>query len=32
MRTDELKTAACSVDGVEAGGVSKVDLDLMWWR
>ena len=31
LRTDELKTAACGVDGVEAGGGSKVDLDLMTW-
>ena len=31
LRTDELKTAACGVDGVEAGGGSKGDLDLMTW-
>ena len=31
LRTGELKTAARGVEGVEAGGGSKVDLDLMWW-
>ena len=29
MRTGELKTAALGVEGVEAGGGSKGDLDLM---
>ena len=31
LRTDELKTAACGGESVEAGGGSKEDLDLMTW-
>ena len=31
LRTGELKTAAHGVEGVEAGGGSKGDLDLMTW-